>query len=92
MIRGVLFDLDGVLADTERLHWTAYHRVLLELGVDVGLEEYRHRFIARGGGPEYACEAYGLSLTPDELVLKSPVGEQHFKPAEVPYVCPDMPK
>jgi HAD superfamily hydrolase (TIGR01509 family) len=63
----VLFDLDGVLADTEPLHWTAYREVLLELGVDVGIEEYRHRFIARGGGPEYACEAYGLPLTADEL-------------------------
>ena len=31
----MLFDLDGVLADTEPLHWTAYREVLLELGVDV---------------------------------------------------------
>jgi HAD superfamily hydrolase (TIGR01509 family) len=66
-VRGVLFDLDGVLADTERLHWTAYRETLLELGVDVGVEEYRRRFIARGGGPEYACAAYALSITPDEL-------------------------
>ena len=66
-VRGVLFDLDGVLADTEPLHWAAYHDVLLELGVDVGLEEYRRRFISRGGGPEYACETYRLPLGPDEL-------------------------
>jgi len=33
-----------------------------------------------------------VSLTADELVLKSPAGEQRFKPADVPYVCPDMPK
>jgi HAD superfamily hydrolase (TIGR01509 family) len=63
----VLFDLDGVLADTEPLHWAAYREVLLELGVDVGLEEYRHRFICRGGRPEYAVEAYGLPITADEL-------------------------
>jgi HAD superfamily hydrolase (TIGR01509 family) len=63
----VLFDLDGVLADTEPLHWAAYREVLLELGVDVGIEEYRQRFISQGGGPEYACEAYHLPLTPDEL-------------------------
>jgi HAD superfamily hydrolase (TIGR01509 family) len=67
VIRGVLFDLDGVLADTERLHWQAYRAVLLELGVDVGLEEYRVHFIARGGGPEYACRTYRLPITPDEL-------------------------
>ena len=67
MIRGCLFDMDGVLADTERLHWAAYRDVLLELGVDVGLEEYRRHFIARGGGPEYACRAYKLPISPDEL-------------------------
>ena len=66
-VRGVLFDLDGVLADTEPLHWAAYREVLLELGVDVGIEEYRRRFISRGGGPEYACEAYRLPLSADEL-------------------------
>jgi beta-phosphoglucomutase-like phosphatase (HAD superfamily) len=66
-VRGVLFDLDGVLADTEPLHWAAYREVLLELGVDVGIEEYRHKFISRGGGPEYAVEAYRLPITADEL-------------------------
>jgi HAD superfamily hydrolase (TIGR01509 family) len=65
--RAVLFDLDGVLADTERLHWAAYRDVLREYGVDVGIEEYRRRFIIHGGGPEYACRTYDLPLTPDEL-------------------------
>ncbi|TMB03515.1 MAG: HAD family phosphatase, partial [Deltaproteobacteria bacterium] len=64
MIRAVLFDLDGVLTDTERLHWAAYRRVLLELGVDMGLEEYRRWFIARGIGPEYACRTYRLPVAP----------------------------
>jgi HAD superfamily hydrolase (TIGR01509 family) len=67
VVRAVLFDLDGVLADTERLHWAAYRDVLLEYGVDVGIEEYRHRFIINGGGPEYACRTYRLAVTPHEL-------------------------
>jgi HAD superfamily hydrolase (TIGR01509 family) len=67
VIQGVLFDMDGVLADTERLHWAAYRSVLLEHGVDVGLEEYRRHFIARGGGPEYACRTYALPMSADEL-------------------------
>ena len=74
MIRAVLFDLDGVLTDTERLHWAAYRCVLLELGVDMGLEEYRRWFIARGIGPEYTCQTYRLPVAPDELrALKAPV-------------------
>lgn len=74
MIRGVLFDLDGVLADTERLQWQAYRQVLLELGVDVELEEYRQHWIRRGGGPAYACRTYNLPITPAELkARKGPV-------------------
>lgn len=67
MIRGVLFDLDGTLADTERLHWQAYRGLLLEFGVDIGLEEYRRHFIAAGGGPEYVCRTYTLPISPAEL-------------------------
>jgi HAD superfamily hydrolase (TIGR01509 family) len=67
VIRGVLFDLDGTLADTERLQWQAYRRVLLDYGVDVGLEEYRVRWIAVDGGPEYACSTYALPFGPLEL-------------------------
>ncbi len=74
MIRGVVFDLDGVIADTERLQWAAYREVLRAYGVDVGLEEYRRQFIALGSGPEYACRTYGLTVTPDELrALKAPI-------------------
>jgi HAD superfamily hydrolase (TIGR01509 family) len=74
VIHGVLFDLDGVLADTERLQWAAYRRVLAEFGVDVTLEEYRVHWIRTGGGPEYACRTYRLPLTPEELkARKGPV-------------------
>jgi HAD superfamily hydrolase (TIGR01509 family) len=67
VIRGVLFDLDGVLADTERLQWAAYRQVLGAYGVDVGLEEYRLHWIRRGGGPEYARRTYHLPITVAEL-------------------------
>jgi HAD superfamily hydrolase (TIGR01509 family) len=67
VIRGVVFDLDGTLADTERLQWAAYRRVLEEFGVDVGLEEYRRHWIAVEGGSEYACETYRLPITAAEL-------------------------
>jgi HAD superfamily hydrolase (TIGR01509 family) len=74
MIRGVLFDLDGVLADSERIQWAAYRRVLAGFGVDVGIEEYRVHWIATGGGPEYACRTYRLPITPAELKeRKAPV-------------------
>src|SRR5215831_8068592 len=67
MIRGVIFDLDGTLADTERLQHAAYGSVLRELGVEVGMEEYRRRWIAADGGPEYACRTYALPIDAAEL-------------------------
>ena len=70
---------DGTLADTERLHWQAYRTVLLEYGVDMGLEEYRRHFIAADGGPEYAVRAYALPITPTEVRARS-----GMTPREIP--------
>ena len=41
--------------------------MLLEYGVDMGLEEYRRHFIAADGGPEYAVRTYALPITPTEV-------------------------
>src|SRR5439155_13399530 len=74
VIRGVVFDLGGVVADTERLQWAAYRNVLAEFGIDVGIDEYRREWIATGFGPEYACRTYRLPITPDDLrARKAPV-------------------
>jgi HAD superfamily hydrolase (TIGR01509 family) len=67
VIRGVLFDLDGTLADTEPLQWEAYRRVLAPFGADVGMEEYRRHWIAVEGGAEYACRTYRLPIDAAEL-------------------------
>lgn len=84
MIRAVLFDLDGTLADTERLHWQAYGRVLLEYGVDVGLDEYRRHWISADGGPEYACRTYRLPISAAELRARKGVLYRGLIEAGVP--------
>ena len=87
MIRGVLFDLDGTLADTERLQWAAYRRVLAEFGVDVGLEEYRRHWIAVEGGPEYACRTYALPITAEELRVRKGAAYRALIEAGVPAIA-----
>jgi HAD superfamily hydrolase (TIGR01509 family) len=70
----LVFDLDGVLLDSEALQYKAYSEVLGRFGVTVSLEEYAAHWIAAGRGPEYAVRTYGLQMHPDELrALKHPV-------------------
>ncbi len=71
---GVIFDLDGVLIDSEDLQFRAYTEVLARFGVAVTREEYAEEWIAKGCGPEYAVAAFKLPLAPAELrALKNPV-------------------
>lgn len=87
--QGVIFDLDGVLIDSEGLYYSAYSEVLKPYGVTVSREEYEEHWIAQGTGPEYIVAKYDLPITPDELrQLRSPV-YLHLLETEVrlmPYV------
>jgi HAD superfamily hydrolase (TIGR01509 family) len=70
----VIFDLDGVLIDSEALQYKAYSQVLARYGVSVSAEEYAAYWIAAGNGPEYAVTTYALPLSPAELrALKNTV-------------------
>jgi HAD superfamily hydrolase (TIGR01509 family) len=64
---GVIFDLDGVIVDSEPLQYRAYAAVLEALGVSITRAEYAREWIAAGHGPEYAVRTYRLSLTPADL-------------------------
>jgi len=46
MIRAVIFDFDGVLADTEELHYLSYQKVLKPMGLGFTYEEYAARYMA----------------------------------------------
>jgi beta-phosphoglucomutase len=45
MIRTILFDLDGTLADTEPIHFAAFSEVLRPKGIELSREEYFSRLI-----------------------------------------------
>jgi HAD superfamily hydrolase (TIGR01509 family) len=71
---GVIFDLDGVIVDSEPLQHKAYNLVLERFGVRVEHGEYGREWIAAGRGPEYAVRTYALPVSADELRrLKEPV-------------------
>lgn len=47
----VIFDLDGVIADSEPLHQEAFRRLLGELGLESGLADDWHRFVGTADRP-----------------------------------------
>lgn len=45
-MRAAVFDFDGVIADSEPLHFAALRDALREAGVEITEEEYTHRYLA----------------------------------------------
>ena len=54
---GVIFDFDGVVVDSEELHYRAYSEVLEEFGVTVDRALYGRVWIGEGRGLTFAVEA-----------------------------------
>ena len=54
MIRAIIFDLDGTLADTEPLHFAAFKEVLSQEGIELTEEEYYKHLI---GYTDHDCFA-----------------------------------
>ena len=54
MIRAIIFDLDGTLADTETLHFEAFRATLAPLGIELGRDQYFTRLI---GYTDHDCFA-----------------------------------
>ena len=67
MTGGVVFDLDGVLIDSEGLWHRATNQVLAEWGVSVTAAEYGRDWIATAKGPEFGVAHFGLPIDADEF-------------------------
>lgn len=70
MISAVIFDLDGLLADTECLHCRAYQLALSEHGVDLQDAEYAEHWVRYGNGIADWVSLRGLTLDPHALRLR----------------------
>lgn len=69
MLRAIIFDCDGVIADTEPLHFTALQTVLAEEGIDLGKELYYREYLALDdrGCFTKAFSDRGAALTQEKL-------------------------
>jgi HAD superfamily hydrolase (TIGR01509 family) len=66
VITTVICDLDGLLADTEKLHIRAYQETLAGYGIALEAKEYAEHWIRRGLGIADYVKRCRLSLDPDK--------------------------
>jgi putative hydrolase of the HAD superfamily len=64
MVIAVLFDLDGLLADTETLHCRTYRETLANHGISLSESEYAEHWIRGGKGIADWLAQRGLDLDP----------------------------
>ena len=62
MLSALIFDLDGLIADTERLHYQAYRQALSEMGVDLCESDYGEHWVRWGKGIAEWVATHGLAL------------------------------
>lgn len=67
MITTVIFDLDGLLADTEALHCQAYQKVLSSHGIYLSEMEYMEHWVRAGKGISEWLTDHDCNVDPQKL-------------------------
>lgn len=77
MLKAVLFDMDGVIVDTEPLHRKAYFKMFEDVNIDVS-EALYDSFTGQATLPicRTLCQHFSLSESPEHLVSTK---RKHFK-------------
>jgi len=77
MITTIIFDLDGLLADTEKLHWRAYQEALQAHGAVLTESDYVEHWVRAGKGIGDWVAQRGLSLDP--LALRAHKSKRYLE-------------
>ncbi len=69
MLKAVLFDMDGVIVDSEPIHRVAYQKMFDEFEIEVSPELYAS-FTGKATLPicQYICSSFNLKISPEILV------------------------
>ncbi|HTP64292.1 MAG TPA: HAD family phosphatase [Geobacteraceae bacterium] len=69
MLSAVIFDFDGIIVDTEPIHYKAFQEILVPRGLGYSWEEYLDRYIGFDDRDAFraAFQAGGRSITAEEL-------------------------
>ncbi len=67
MIKGILFDMDGVIVDSEEIHFKSYQKTFLNHNIDLTSEEYYDLWTKQGKGVEEFAAKYGYDVEPEKI-------------------------
>lgn len=80
-LQAVVFDFDGVIVDTERIHYAALNQVLSDLGLDLTWADYVQTYIGFDdrGVFQTRFREVGRALAPEELarLVQAKAGQFH---------------
>lgn len=64
MIKSVLFDLDGIIVDSEPLHFEAHQKALGQFGINITIDDYMEFGVAKGDSNFLAemSKKYGIEI------------------------------
>ncbi|HJN03077.1 MAG: HAD family phosphatase [Nitrospinota bacterium] len=69
--RGIIFDFDGLLVDSEPFHYKAYNAVFQEYGHTINQDEYWIEFTSKGKGAQGEIDRHKLKgLDPNKIRKK----------------------
>jgi len=70
LVQAVIFDFDGVIVDTEPLHYRAFQQILAPLGLIFSWNEYQETYMGFDDRDAFleAFKAYGKQISRDELI------------------------
>jgi beta-phosphoglucomutase len=71
-VEAVLFDVDGVVVNSELLHLKTFNETLQSLGIKISEKDWKHRFLGMGsfGIVKTLFSEKGISESPEEWVRK----------------------
>ena len=76
MIKAIVFDFDGVLADSEPLHLRAYQEVLSSLGITLTREDYYAHYLGYDDDGVFRALAVAHAFELDELRLRALIADK----------------
>jgi HAD superfamily hydrolase (TIGR01509 family) len=76
MIRAIIFDLDGTIADTEPLHYDAFAQVLGSLGIELTLKHYNEQLIGYDDRGCFETMLHEAGRSFDDAIIKQLIGQK----------------